>query len=118
GLLPPDVLLPGLQGEDIAALARGVYRLADDPAGHATDELFACGQEAVVRPAEGREVPGRLSLAERERRAVTSRRLEHAEREGVHVRDWQRPGFGGGCDEIRRGLETAEEVRLLEDDGG
>src|SRR5689334_14580289 len=29
-LLAPDVLLAGLQGEDIAALARGVYRLADD----------------------------------------------------------------------------------------
>src|SRR5439155_690921 len=35
GLLPPDVLLPGLQGEDIAALARGVYRLADDAPRHA-----------------------------------------------------------------------------------
>src|SRR4029453_16252608 len=31
-LLAADVLLAGLQGEDIAALARGVYRLADDPA--------------------------------------------------------------------------------------
>ena len=31
-LLAPDVLLARLQGEDIAALSRGVYRLADDPA--------------------------------------------------------------------------------------
>ncbi len=67
GLLAPDVLLAGLQGEDIAALARGVYRLADDPARHAADELRARGEEAVVRPAEGREVPGGLSLADRER---------------------------------------------------
>ena len=81
GLLPPDVLLAGLQGEDIAALARGVYRLADDPPWHASDELFARSEEAVVRPAEGREVAGRLSLAERERGSVAAGRLEHAERE-------------------------------------
>ena len=40
-LLAADVLLAGLQGEDIAALARGVYRLADDPARHAADVLRA-----------------------------------------------------------------------------
>src|SRR2546421_668356 len=31
-LLASDVLLTGLQGQDIAALPRGVERLADDPA--------------------------------------------------------------------------------------
>src|SRR5262249_5384100 len=47
-LLPPDVLLPGLQREDVAALARGVHRLADDPSGHAADEHLPCREEAVV----------------------------------------------------------------------
>ena len=32
-----------------------------------------------MRPAEGREVPGRLTLAQRERGSVTARRLEHAD---------------------------------------
>ncbi len=36
-LLAPDVLLARLQGEDIAALARGVQRLADDPAREPAD---------------------------------------------------------------------------------
>src|SRR5712672_4133235 len=90
GLLPPDVLLPGLQGEDIAALARGVYRLADNASRHAPDELLARREEAVVRTAEGREVPGSLPFAERERGSVAARRLEHAEGQEVDVRDRQR----------------------------
>src|SRR5204862_2053344 len=90
GLLPPDVLLPGLQGEDIAALARGVYGLADDPPRHAPDELLASREEAVVRPTERGEVAGGLSFAQRERRAVAPRRLEHAEREQVDVGHRQR----------------------------
>ena len=118
GLLPPDVLLAGLQGEDIAALARGVYRLADDASRHAPDELLARRQEAVVRTPEGREVPGSLPFAERDRGSVPARRLEHAERQEVDVRNRQRAGFRGGGDEIRRRLEAAEEVRLLEDDRG
>ena len=118
GLLPPDVLLPGLQGEDIAALARGVYRLADDAARHAPDELLARRQEAVMRPAEGREVPGSLSFAERKRGSVAAGRLEHAERQQVDMRDRQRAGVRGDRDEVRRRLEAAEEVRLLEDDRG
>ena len=112
------MLLPGLQSEDIAAIARGVYRLADDPARHAPDEFVACGQKAVVRPTEGREVPRRLSLAERERRTVAPGRLQHAEGEQVDVRDGQRTGFGGRSDDVRRRLEAAEEVRVLEDDAG
>src|SRR6266516_198444 len=53
GLLPPDVLLAGLQGEDIAAVPRGVSGLADDPPGHPPVELGARSQEAVVRAAVG-----------------------------------------------------------------
>src|SRR3954468_22191596 len=65
-LLAPDVLLSRLQGEDIAALARGVYRLADEPAGHPADVVLACGEEAVVRPAERGKVAGALAFAERD----------------------------------------------------
>ena len=71
-----------------------------------------------MRAAEGREVPGSLSFADRERAAVAARRLEHAERQRVDVRDRQRTGVVRRGREVRRRLEAAEEVRLLEDDRG
>src|SRR5436190_21631391 len=60
-LLAPDVLLARLQGQDIAALARGVYRFADDASRHAADELAARGEEAIVRAGEGLVVARALS---------------------------------------------------------
>jgi hypothetical protein len=81
------VLLAGLQGQHIAALARGVHRLADDAAWHAADELAPRGEEAVVRPAEADRVACRLALADRDRAAVVPRGLEHAEGHRVDVRD-------------------------------
>src|SRR6266446_9076861 len=77
--LAADVLLARLQCEDIAALPRGVDRLADDAARHAADELLARGEEAVVRPAVRHEVAGALALAERDRAPVAGRGLEEAE---------------------------------------
>src|SRR5581483_6337151 len=91
-LLAPDVLLARLQGEDIAALARGVYRLADDAAGHPPDEVAARSEEAVVRAAVRGEVAGRLALPERDRAAVAAGGLQHAERQRVDVRDRQCAG--------------------------
>ena len=70
-----------------------------------------------MRAAEGREVARRLALADRDRAAVVARRLEHAERQRVDVRDRQRPGVVRGGGQLRRRLEAAEEVRLLEDHG-
>ena len=63
----------------IAALARGVDRLADDAAGQPADVVGARGEEAVVRAAVAHRVAGRLALADRHRAAVVARRLEHAE---------------------------------------
>src|SRR5919206_571814 len=59
-LLAPDVLLAGLEGEDIAAVPRGVSGLADDAPRHAADVVRPRGEEAVVRPAEREGVPRRL----------------------------------------------------------
>src|SRR5204862_5975161 len=78
-LLASDVLLAGLEGEDIAALARGVYRLPDDAARHAADELVARGEEAVLRPREELVVTRALPFADRHPAAVRARRFEHAE---------------------------------------
>ena len=82
------MLLAGLQGEDIAALARGVYRLADDPAGQASDERRPRGEEPVVRPAVRLVVPRRLALADRDRAAVLARRFQDAEVEAIMGRNW------------------------------
>src|ERR671926_1459802 len=75
-LLAPDVLLARLEGEDIAALARGVYRLADDPTRHPADVRGAGGEEAVVRASVRLVVACTLALADRERAAVGPRRLQ------------------------------------------
>src|SRR5439155_21144002 len=114
-LLAPDVLLARLEGEDIAALARGVYRLADDPAWHPADELGAGGDEAVVRASVGLVVARSLALADRERAAVRARCFEHAERNRIDVRHRQGPGLVRCRREVRSRLQAAEEVRLLED---
>jgi hypothetical protein len=90
------VLLARLEGEDIAAVSRGVCGLADDASRHAPDELGARRQEAVVRAAEGEVVPGCLSLPDGDRAPVATGRLEHAEGERVDMRDWQRLGIVRG----------------------
>ena len=92
-LLAADVLLARRQRQDEAAPALRVGRLADDAAGHPADVLLLARDEAVVRAAVGHRVPGPLPLADRERAAVVARRLEHAERDRIDVRDRQRPGL-------------------------
>src|SRR5581483_3682598 len=114
-LLAAYVLLARLQGEDIAALARGVRRLADDSAGHAARVLGAGGQETVVRPAERLVVACALALADRDRAPVRTGGLQHAERDGVDVSHRERAGVAGSRGELGRRLETAEHVRLLEE---
>ena len=114
-LLAPDVLLARLQGQHIAAVARGVDRLADDPARQPPDELRARGEEAVVRAAVAHRVAGRLALADRHRAAVVAGRFEHAERHEVDVRDRHRPGVVRGRGQLWSVLQDPEEVRLLED---
>ena len=114
-LLAPDVLLARLKGEDIAALARGVYRLADDPPREPSDVRVAGGEEPVVRAAVAHGVARRLSLADRERAAVVAGGLEHAEADQVDVRDRKRSRLVRDGGEFGCRLQTAEEVRLLED---
>ena len=71
-----------------------------------------------MRAAVCREVPGGLALAERDRAAVLAGRLEHAERQRVDVGDRQRLCVVRRSGELRRRLETPEDVRLLEDHSG
>ncbi len=117
-LLAADVLLAGLQCEDIATLAGDVGRLADDPAGHAPDVVRAHGDEPVVRASVRLVVAGALPLADRDRAAVAPGRFEDSERDRVDVRDRERLGVVRGRSELRSRFEASEEVRLLEDDAG
>ena len=112
------MLLARLEGEDVAAASLDVGRLPDDPAGHPARELLARGDEAIVRPAVGERVAGRLPLADRDRAAVAAGSLEHAERHRVDMGDRQRLGVVRGRCQLRRRLQAAEEVRLLEDRAG
>ena len=94
-LLAADVLLAGLQRQDIAAFARGVGRLADDPARQpARCSRPRRGEEAVVRaavatgscprpaprrsPSRSRSCPGASRHAERDRVDVRDRRARPA----------------------------------------
>ena len=115
-LLAADVLLAGLQGQDIGAPAFDVGRLTDDPAGHAPHIVGACRQEAVMGAAVRLVVARRLSFADGERAAVRTRSLEDAERDRVDVRDRQGTGVVRGGGEVGCRLQAAEEIRLLEDD--
>ena len=92
GLLAADVLLAGLQGQDPAALAAAIDGLADQPAGHAADELLAAGQDAQVRPAEGHRVAQRLAFGHDDVGPVLARPLEQAQADRIDGHDEQRPG--------------------------
>ena len=116
--LAADVLLPRLQRQHVAALAVQVGRLADDAARQPARVLGLRGEEPVVRTGVGLVVAGALALADRDCGAVVAGRLEDAERDRVDVGDRQRARLVRGCGQLGRGLEAAEEVRLLEDHRG
>ena len=112
------MLLPGLQGEDIAALARGVYGLSDDPARHATDELVPRREKSVVRSGEGLVVARTLALPDRHAAAVCSRGFQHSQRDRIDVGDGDRTGVVRCGGEVWGRFEATEKVGLLEDDAG
>ncbi len=117
-LLAADVLLAGLQGEDEAAAAVGVGRLAGDPPGHPAQVLLGRGEEAERRPAEVEPVAERLALADGDVDAALAGRAQDAERDRVDRGDAERAGVVGGRGERLEVLDRAEEVRVLDEDGG
>ena len=72
------MLLAGLQRQHPAAAAAAVDGLADEPAGHAAEELLAAGQDAQVRPAEGHGDAQRLAFGHDDVGAVVARPLATA----------------------------------------
>ena len=86
--------------------------------GHAADVALAGGEEAERRTAEVEPVSERLALAERDVDAEVARRAQDAERHRVDRGDQQRAGALGDRRQRLEVLDAAEEVRLLEKDGG
>ena len=109
------MLFARCEREHVASSPFGIGRLADDPPWHATNMLGAAGKKAIMRAAERLRVARALTLASGDRTAITSRCFEHAEGDWIDVRDRHRTRVDGRCCEVRRRLETPEEVRLLKD---
>ena len=117
-LLAADVLLAGLQREHEAAAPVDVRGLARDPAGHPAQVLLGGREEAERRTAEVEAVAERLALADRDVDAALARRPEHAERDRVDGGDAERARLVGGARQRLEVLDRAEEVRVLDEDGG
>ena len=58
------MLLTGREGENEAAPALGIDRLAGQPPGHLPDMLLAASEQADVRPAELQSDTDRLAFAD------------------------------------------------------
>ncbi len=99
GLLPADVLLPGLQCQPVGLVAVRVDGDTDEAAGQAAGELLAHGHEAGVRSAEAHRDAEALRGAHGDVRAQLAGRGE------------QRQGQQVGGD----GHDRAQPVRLLDD---
>ncbi len=117
-LLAPDVLLARLKRENEAAPPIRVDGLADDAAGHAPHVVDARREEAVVRPAVRRPVAGRLPLADRDRAPYAPGASSTPSDMRSTCAIESAPASLRSRRECRRVLETAEEVRLLEEDRG
>ncbi len=118
GLLAADVLLAGLQGEDEAATAVDVGRLAGDPARHPPDLRLGRAEESERRTAVVEAVAERLALADGDVDAAVARSPEDPESDRVARRDQQRAGIVGDLGDRLEVLDCAEEVRVLDEDRG
>ncbi len=117
-LLAADVLLARLEREDETAAAVDVGRLAGDAARHAADVLLGRAEESERRAAEVEAPAERLALPHRDVDPALAGRPEHAERHRVDRGDRQRAGVVRGRGERGEVLDAAEEVRVLDEDGG
>ena len=116
-MLPADVLLARLQGQDVTPTSLAVHRCPDEPAWNSPDQRIAAGHEADVGPSERKRDAERLAVAHCDVRPVIAGRPEHAHGDGIDTGDEQGPGLVGDLRGVVRRLQDAVEVRLLEDHG-
>ena len=117
GLFPADVLLPGLQAQDVGPAALVVGGLTHDAAGELAHELVGGGHVAQVRAAAAQRQTQRLPLAHGDVRAAVPGGLHNGQGDGVAAHDV--PGTRL-VHQLAQGLgvlELAEEVGLLHIEG-
>ncbi len=91
GLLPADVLLTGLQGQPVGALAVGVHRHADQPARQRPLQAGPHRDETRMRTAETQAQPEPLCAADRDVRPELTRRGQQRERQRIDRRRHDNP---------------------------
>ena len=96
GLLPANVLLPGLEGENVGPAAVVVGGLAHDAAGQLPGEGGGGRHEAQVGTAEAQRHAQGLSLAHGDVGTALPRRLENSHGDGVDPHDKFGTGSVGG----------------------
>ena len=118
GLLPADVLLPGLETQDVGPAALVVGGLTHDAAGELAHELVGGGHVAQIRAAAAQGQTQGLSLAHGDVRAAVPGRFHNGQGNGVAAHDVPGPGLVDGLAQGLGVLKQAEEVGLLDVEGG
>ena len=115
GLLAPDVLLAGLEGEAVGGGAVGVDGHADEPAGQAALEARADGEVARVGAAEPEGYAETLRRPDRHVEAVLARRAQQGQGEQVGGGDRESAPLVGGGDEGRVVTQGAAGAGVLDE---
>src|SRR6516164_1089841 len=119
GLLAPDMLLAGRQGQHPAAPAVGVDGLTSETSGHLAHELVPAGEQSEMGSAEIERVAERLPFGRDDVRSHHARRDNGAERKDFRYHDdEQRAGIVAVSGEIRIVANFPKKIRVLHDDAG
>ncbi len=118
GPLPPDVLLPRLQGEDVAGAAVHVGGAADDAARHLAQVPLAAGEEPQEGPAEAWRPAQALPLGDGDVSGVVARRRQQAQGDEVDHGDEEGTGRVGGPFVGPDVLQMPEKVGVLDRQAG
>jgi len=115
GLVPPDVLLPGLQGQPEALVPIRVLGHPDHPARHVPHVLALRGEEPGMWTAvtQGNSKP--LTRPEGNVHSKLSRRLQNGQGHQISGTDGQCSMFGCFVDHCSEVLNGSSCVRILED---
>ncbi len=110
------MLLAGRQGQDEAALALGVDRLAGQPPGHLPNMLFAAREQTDIGSAELQPDADRLAFANDDVGSHFARRLDQPQRDRLgHDRDQERALGMRRFGQWRQIGDPAEDVGILHD---
>ena len=76
--LPSYMLFAGGRSEHVAGLTFNISGVANNPAGHLAQVLFAAGEDTQARPTKAHRVAQWLSLGDGNTGAIAPRRLKKA----------------------------------------